>query len=391
MGVVAVGLLAAAVLGAVLRPWRVPSWKWAVAGAGAGLVSGTTTGQQAGHALRTLAGPLAFLLAAVPLAVLLDELGFFEALSGRIAAGPRLWGGLWTLAAGVTTVLNLDAAVVLLTPLYVRIARRHHLDPVALGFQPVLLASLASSALPVSNLTNLIVASHFHLGVGPFVRHLALPSAVATGVGWLAYRRVFRIVAPPALAPEKGSPRALILGGGIVALVMAGFLAADRWSIPLWCVVAAADVALVVILRSVPLGHIPLRTSALAAGLAVLAAGAAPHLGIGPLLAGDSAASLSRTVAVSAVGANVLNNLPALLVAVPHLGPTPTGRLWAVLLGVNVGPTLVFTGTLAALLWMDTMDRLGVSVSPRQYTKVGIRVGLPALVAAAAVVIVLAR
>ena len=66
-------------------------------------------------------------------------------------------------------VLNLDAAVVLLTPLYVRVARRTGLDPVALAFQPVLLACLASSFLPVSNLTNLIAAHQADLGTSDFL------------------------------------------------------------------------------------------------------------------------------------------------------------------------------------------------------------------------------
>ena len=98
---------------------------------------------------------------------------------GRGGRGSR-GGGLWVLAALVTTVLNLDAAVVLLTPLYVSIARRSGRDPLALAFQPVLLASLASSALPVSNLTNLIAASATGATTGGFVAHLALPSLVAT-------------------------------------------------------------------------------------------------------------------------------------------------------------------------------------------------------------------
>ena len=76
-----------------------------------------------------------------------------------VGRGRHLALGLWVLGALVTTILNLDASVVLLTPLYVRIARRCGLDPLALAFQPVLLSCLASSALPVSNLTNLIAAS----------------------------------------------------------------------------------------------------------------------------------------------------------------------------------------------------------------------------------------
>ncbi|MGI8755893.1 MAG: hypothetical protein ACR2MB_08545 [Acidimicrobiales bacterium] len=48
------------------------------------------------------------------------------------------------MAAAVVAVFNLDAAVVFLNPLYVRIARRQGLPSEALAFQPALLASLGS-------------------------------------------------------------------------------------------------------------------------------------------------------------------------------------------------------------------------------------------------------
>jgi|GEM_PF-3811592 Na+/H+ antiporter NhaD and related arsenite permeases len=108
-------------------------------------------------------------------------------MTGRNREIPVL--GLWALAALTIVVLNLDTTVVLLTPLYLRIARRVRVDPIALVAIPLLLASLASSVLPVSNLTTLIVVDRFHLGVGEVVAHLGLASAAATAVGWWAYRR----------------------------------------------------------------------------------------------------------------------------------------------------------------------------------------------------------
>ena len=102
---------------------------------------------QAGEALATVAPALAFLLVGVPLAALLDELGFFDAVAGllehRFRAVPVL--ALWVLAAATTVVLNLDTTIVLLTPLYVRLARRSGVDPVPLALVPLLLAAFASS------------------------------------------------------------------------------------------------------------------------------------------------------------------------------------------------------------------------------------------------------
>jgi arsenical pump membrane protein len=374
------------------------------------LATGGITVHQARHAVGPLAAPVGFLLAAVPLAVLLDRLGFFAAVAGMMNGGGRRGGGLWILAALVTTVLNLDAAVVLLTPLYVSIARRTGRDPLALAFQPVLLASLASSALPVSNLTNLIAASATGASTAGFVTHLALPSLVATAVGWFCYRRVLAPSAPVPLAgagsppapgsrgdpghagPNRapGSERtALAVGGAVVAVVLVGFVSGRSVGLAPWVVALAADVVLMVVTRWVPWRAVPWGTALVAGALGILAAGSVAHLAVGRVIGGHGTPAVARTVVVSGVAANLVNNLPALLVALPtldhHAGPT----LWAVLAGVNMGPVLLVTASLASLLWLDALGRLGVRASGREYSRIGLRVGVPAVLAGWAVLVLM--
>jgi arsenical pump membrane protein len=286
--------------------------------------------------------------------------------------------------------------VVLLTPLYVRIARRSGRSPVVLAFQPVLLASLASSALPVSNLTNLIAASWTGASTLAFVEHLAVPSLVASAVGWWCYRRFLnpdRVVAGVDLASDRptgaGQARALKVGGIVVTLVVIGFLAGRSVGVPPWAVAAAADVALVVIIRHAPWRAIPWQTALIVAGLGVLAAAAVTHLDIGRVIGGHGALALARTAGVSGVGANVIDNLPALLIALPAVGHQVSPVLWAVLVGVNFGPVILVTGSLASLLWLDAMGRLGVPVTAREFTRVGVRVGLPGALAGGVVAVAL--
>ena len=57
------------------------------------------------------------------------------------------------------------------------------------------------------------------------------------------------------------------------------------------------------------------------------------------------------------------------------------------LVGVNIAPTMLITASLSGLLWRDTARRLGVEVSARRYSAVGLRVGFPALVAAGVVAV----
>lgn len=394
--------LLAGVAGAVARPWRLPPWALPLAGAVVVLVAGAIRWGAARHALAQLGDPLAFLLAAVPLAMLLDQLGFFRAVAGRIARRQGLIGGLWVLAALVTTVLNLDAAVVLLTPLYINVARRTGRDPLLLGAQPVLLAMLASSALPVSNLTNLIAAAHSGAGTGAFVAHLGLPSLVATAVGFTCYRLLPGTgTNVPATAPptEWGKDRrALLVGGVVVGVVLVGFTAGRSVGIAPWVVAVVADAGLLAIqlgsrhLRwgQVPWRSVPVGTVLVAGSLAVLAAAAVVHVPVDRFVGGSSVADLARTTGAAALGANVVNNLPALLVALPATGHGATPAMWAVLLGVNMGPVLVVTGSLASLLWLDAVRRLGVRAGPRDFTRLGLRVGLPGALAGVGVALALA-
>ena len=135
-------LLAVGVSGSIARPWRLPAWIFPVTAAVVALSVGVLAPGDAWDAVQPLVEPIAFLLLAVPLAVLLDQLGVFGAAAG-LAAGRHLCAGMWLLCAVAVAVLNLDAAVVLCTPLTITVARRWQLDPVAMAFQPALLACLA--------------------------------------------------------------------------------------------------------------------------------------------------------------------------------------------------------------------------------------------------------
>lgn len=450
------GLLVVGVAGAVVPVPRLPSWAVPVAAAMADLALGVISLHAAGSALRALLAPVAFLLCAVPMSVMLDRLGLFAALARRVpvkhavssdgsggalvapaspgtpapaAPAPAGAGYLWALAALVTTFLNLDAAVVLLTPLYVNVARQRGANVLGLGVQPVLLACLASSALPVSNLTNLIAASWTGAGTAQFIVHLGLPSLAATVVGWWAYRRAAPALAgryqalPAAMglaapadqddssarpAPEqRASQRGRLKAAGVVVgVVLVGFTFGYLIGAQPWMVALAAVAVLAVIgwttaepsvggglakgvAEAVPWRSVPLETAAIVMSLGVLADAAARHLHIDSLLRGNGVADMARDAGVAGGAANVVNNLPALLVSLGALGHHTSAGLWAVLVGVNMGPVLLVTGSLASLLWLATMRRLGAEVRASDFTRFGVAVGLPAAAAGLAVLLVM--
>jgi arsenical pump membrane protein len=326
---------------------------------------------------------LAFLLVGVPLAALLDRLGFFEAaaaaMTGRRADRSVL--GLWVLASLTTVVLNLDTTVVLLSPLYLRLARAADADPVPLVVVPLLLASFASSVLPVSNLTNLIVADQFHVTTGDFLSHIALPSIVAVVTGWLVYRRRYptRLATP---VREPADRRALLLGGAIVAGLLIGFVAGPRVGIAPWMTAAAADLVLIGVTRVIPWRDVPLLTAAGVAALAAVIALVATSGSIQHLVTHDRPLALIGIASMAGVIANAVNNLPALLLVVDGADRMSWG-MWAWLLGVNTAAVLLPIGALANLLWRRIMRTEGLAIGLRDYARITIPIAVPAFAAAA--------
>lgn len=376
--------LVAGVVGVLVPPRRIPAAGMAAGVAVVALVAGVVPGSAVGDAVDALAAPLAFLLLAVPLAVVLDELGFFAAAASLVDGGRHLRLGLWVLAAAVTVLFNLDAAVVLLTPLYVRIAVRHHHDPLTLAFIPALMASLASTVLPVSNLTNLVVVERVDVGVGDFLVQVAPSALAAVVVGWFAYRRAAPPTPTTEPAHEPPARGALRVGVPVVVWLLVGFTVGERLGVPAWAVAATALLAVVAVTRRVPWHALPVEPAVLALALGTLAVAAAPSLRLDGLFAIDGRVGEVAVFGAAAFGANVMNNLPATVVALPSLDVHPE-RVWALLLGVNLGPLLWVTGALSTLLWQATMARLGHAVSARRYAAMGWRVGAPALLVALAV------
>ena len=338
--------------------------------------------------LETLAPALTILLAAVPHAPLLGRLGFFDAVARRVShrvAGVWAW---WLLAAVTTVVLNLDTTVVLLTPLYLHVARRRGDDPLVLAVVPFLLANLASSVLPVSNLTNLIAAERVGIGTSELVRGLGPATVAMVAVGFVAHRRwaATRTMAhSPADAPTEVEPedapddrRALVLGGAVVAGLLLAFVAGPLVGIVPWMAVVVADVVLAMALRWFPLRSVPVTIAVAVAAVAVLVdllvpgerlASLVDHPGAGGALVG----ALTAAALTSAV-----DNLPALLAMLPAVDHV---TVMPVLLGVNAGAVLTPIGSLANLLWLRNSRAHGLDVSWRDALHVGWLVGAPAFAA----------
>jgi arsenical pump membrane protein len=257
------------------------------------------------------------------------------------------------------------------------------------------LANSASLLLPVSNLTNLLAFRASGLSFARFAVLMALPWLAAIAVEWLVLRRFFasdlvgrgELVAD---APAGGAPR---LATAVLALTLVGFGLAALAGVDEAVVAALGAAALAVPalrrgrVRPAELGRavaVPFLAFVAALGVVVRAASDA---GLGPLVgrllpAGGSPWSLLAVAAVAAVLANLVNNLPAILLLLPAAATAGPGTVLAALVGVNVGPNLTYVGSLATLLWRRLLRERGAEPPVSEFLRLGALTVPPALVAA---------
>jgi arsenical pump membrane protein len=277
--------------------------------------------------------------------------------------------------------------VVLLTPVVFVTAARLRVRPRPYMYACTHLANSASLLLPVSNLTNLLAFSASGLSFGRFAALMALPWLAAIGVEYAVLSRFFRAdLSAGARQPqeessdETGLPKFTV---AVVAMTLAGFAIASAAGVnPAWAALAGAAVLAVRGLaqrRTTPAGlaraaDMPFLIFVLSLGIVVKAVvdnglSGALH----PLLpSGISLPALLAVAALSAVLANLINNLPAVLVLLPLAAPSGAGAILAVLLGVNIGPNLTYTGSLATLLWRRVLRQHGSAPSLREFTTLGL-------------------
>jgi arsenical pump membrane protein len=419
--------LGATLTAAVIRPGWMPEAVAAVLGAGLLVAVGAISLSGARHALADLGPTVGFLAALLILAEGCRREGVFAAIGGWMAfaswgSPARLLALTFAACAAVTAVLGLDATVVLLTPVVFVTAARMRSTPRPHAYACTHLANSASLLLPVSNLTNLLAFQASRLSFAHFAALMALPWLGAIGVEWIGLRRFFAreltprdpaaaapdapavprdaaaaapdapavprdsaAAAPDAPAVPRDSaaaapPRFALV---VLALTLAGFALSSVLGIaPVWFAAAGAvTITLPGLLRGTS-GLLGVAAAAepgfllfvLGLGVIVAAAGAnGLQTGVQTLLpGGGSLPDLLAIAGLSAVLANLVNNLPATLILTPAAAALGPGPVLAMLVGVNVGPNLTYAGSLATLLWRRVLRTEAAEAQLGEFTRLGL-------------------
>jgi arsenical pump membrane protein len=398
---------AVATAGVILRPWRLPEAIWAVLGAVALVVFGLLSWRGALDGVAKGLDVYLFLTGMMLLAELARQEGLFDwlasfAVEHARGSPQRLFALVYAVGTAVTVFLSNDATAVVLTPAVYAATRAAGAAPLPYLFACAFIANAASFALPISNPANLVIFAGRMPHLAAWLAQFGPPTIVAVVATYLMLRltqaaalrreQIARTVARPRLG-RGGRHTACGIAATAVALVMCSAFDLQLGLPTLICGGATAAIVLAAnrqapwpLLRHISWGVLPL-----VAGLFVLVEGLA-RTGVIAALARTLAASLaqSETVAawatglVTAVACNLMNNLPVGLiagsvVASDHVPASVTG---AALIGVDLGPNLSVTGSLATILWLVAVRREGQDVGAGRFLLVGLAVMPPALILA---------
>jgi len=399
-------ICAVALLGVILRPWRSREVMWALAGSATLVVTGLVSWTDAVHAVAEGTDVYLFLVGMMLLSSMAEREGLFDYLASVCVARARGSArSLFALVYGVGTVVTVfmsnDATAVVLTPAVLAVCRKAGAKPLPYLLACALVASAASFALPISNPANLVVFGDQLPALAGWIVRFSLPSVLSIVATFLVLRALSdRDLAQPidasasvaTLASSGKLAAAAIVGTAIVLLGCSFFHVA--LGPPTLLAAALAWAAILLQKRQAPwpvLAGISWSIVPLVAGLFVIVHGlqrAGLYQWLTSLLqAGPSTSPARAAIAagtVTAMATNLTNNLPAGLIAGSVVAAAGVSRLVqsAVAIGVDLGPNLSVTGSLATILWLTKLREQGEHVSGWTFFKTG-AIAMPVALAAA--------
>jgi arsenical pump membrane protein len=390
----------------LIRPCNIPEAYWIGGGVLLLSVLGLLPLPLAGRAVEKALDVCLFLIGMMLLSELAREHGVFDWLSSVAVRSAndsrsRLFAMVYAVGTIVTIFMSNDATAVVLTPAILTAVRKAKVEPLPYLFVCAFIANAASFLLPISNPANLVVFHNQMPSLGRWLLSYGVPCLLSIAATFMVMRWLFRKVLCAAIKCEVEdkpltSDGRLVLGGLAVmvgVLLTASSLGKDL-GLPA-CLAALAITAVVSLKAGTNLlrlaREISWGTLALVAGLFVMV-DAIERVGVmgqtqqwlaWAQTLGSTTGALITGFAVG-IANNLVNNLPLGLIAGSTLQATHIKGLIAdtVLIGVDLGPNLSITGSLATILWLIALRKEGLDVSFWDFLKVG-AVAMPVALLAA--------
>lgn len=396
----------ASILLMLFRPRGIAEYVWISLGAIVLVMTRLLPVRAAVHAIGEGVDVYFFLTGMMILAELARMEGVFDwvaDISVRHSDGSRARLFLLIYLAGVTVTIFLsnDATAVVLTPAVLAAVRRSRVEPRPYLLACAFIANAASFVLPISNPANLVIYGKSMPPLAPWLRTFLLPSLLAIGTTFV----ILRLLSRRNLRGEMNSEvygvklsaegRLALLGiciAAVTLLVSSGFgvqlglptLATGLFALAL--ISCRNRRAWRAMLHGVSWSVVPLVAGLFMIVAALNRAGMLGLTQLGLKCLAHNPDGYGRFIAAFAVAAlsNIMNNLPVGLASGSALQRMHSSGLLthAVLIGVDLGPNLSVTGSLATILWLIALRREGAEISAWAFLKIGMVV-MPVSLAAA--------
>ncbi len=346
------------------------------------------------------------------LSMVLERIGFFEWCAIKMARLSRGNGHLmfvYSLLLGsfVAAFFANDGAALILTPILLakmKLLRLNARSIIAFLLAGGFISDSASLPFVFSNLTNIVTVDYFGLGFVEYVVTMSIPFvvsvAVSTLVLWLLlHRDIPKRVDVTLLKDEWSvlSNRGLFyFSWFFLALLLTGYIVGDIYRVPVSFFAlggALLFLAIAALQGSVKAGVLikeaPWQIVWFSIGLYIVVYGL-KNAGLTHELAyiiasfrdAGGLVSVVATGFLSAVLSALMNNMPTIMImdiAIEHINEPLL--VYANIVGANLGPKMTPFGSLATLLWLHVLQQKGVRIGFWEYTKFGLKVTPPVLLA----------
>jgi arsenical pump membrane protein len=386
----------ASILCMLLRPRRIAEAYWIGAGAILLVVARLISLHQAAHAVYQGLDVYLFLTGMMILAELAREEHVFEWVAdlaaGHAKRSPRrLFLLVYLVGTVVTALLSNDATAVVLTPAVLAVVRRANVQPKPYLLACALIANAASFIFPISNPANLVVFDARMPHLLAWLRIFLLPSVASVLLTFVCLHWISRGELQGEYQGEL-KPVSLSIEGKFalagLLLAAAALITSSALGLSLGAPTCAAALVAVAIV-SCREHAVPLRAAKgvswsilpLVAGLFVIVEALRATGLLRFALAGlqdlaQYSLWMAKFVAAFLVAflSNGMNNLPVGLMAGTAIRHNHEAGIVAnaILIGVDLGPNLSVTGSLATILWLIALRRENVEITAWDFLKVGL-------------------
>lgn len=392
----------------LIRPRGWPEAWWAGVGACLLVICRLISPLSAVHAIAKGLDVYLFLTGMMIMSELARQEGVFDWVAGYAVSAcrgsrTRLFVLIYCIGIVVTVFLSNDATAVVLTPAVLAAVRAAGAEPLPYLLICAFIANAASFVLPISNPANLVVYGAGMPPLGRWLSTFGLPSLASILVTFFVLRYLSTKFLHGSVNANANVDIQRLSRTGKLTLCGIAFLAvvlmiASGLNFDLGAPACAAGVLVAIgvslrnrntlkdVAKEIPWSVLPLVAGLFVIVEALNSAGAlaaAVHA-IGQMKAWQPiSAALTSAFGIAFVS-NFMNNLPSGLIsgaAVKAAGAVDPLRS-AVLIGVDLGPNLSVTGSLASILWLIAIRRENQEIGFWRFLKWGALVMPPALVLA---------